>query len=108
MDHLEKRALRRSDLTVEKLINDLEAAKERAARIDQPASMIQASLAQAKIVGLLNDRVEVKSVDAMGMSELINALREVMGDGADIVLRQLGIEPATPKEPNARAIAESW
>ena len=48
----------RKGITIDGLCDDLERDKEHARKIDQSATAIQATLAQAKLMGLLIDRKE--------------------------------------------------
>src|SRR5215510_334853 len=98
MDGLRKRALARSDVTTEKVLGDLQAAMNLAEDEKQPSSMIQASLGQAKVCGLIVDKHETRNIEDMDKSQVIQALREALGDKADAVLSTLGLnEQAAPQ-----------
>ncbi len=52
-------AVRKSGVTLEKVLFDAEQSRQLAMDIEQPSAAIAASTLQAKLVGLLRDRVEV-------------------------------------------------
>jgi len=98
MADLERRALKRHDITVDKIIDDLEDARQVAKTATQPSAMIQASLGQAKVCGLIVDKHETRNIEDMDKSQVIQALREALGDKADAVLATLGLnEQAAPQ-----------
>ncbi len=100
---LEARTMRKYDITVEKILTDLEEARELAKQQRLPAAMISASMASAKMVGLAPDKVEVKQIDDMDLVELARHVRETLGEAADPVLKMLGLDadapPVAPEEP---------
>jgi hypothetical protein len=49
-------------------------------------------MGKAKLTGLLVDRQEIKDVSNMNMEELVQAVRDNMGDEADVALKALGLK----------------
>jgi hypothetical protein len=96
-----KRAmLKRSDITIEKLLSDADAARELAMRIDQPAAATSAVQLQAKLVGLLVDRKESGAPgEFAGLTtpdQVIDAIRLELGEAAANALRALLNPPPAP------------
>ena len=63
VSELQKAAAMRTINTVESIADELDEAKELAKRVEQPGAMVAASTAKAKLLGLMVDRSEVKSID---------------------------------------------
>lgn len=93
---LQARAMNKYDITVEKVVTDLEEARVKAHNNNQPAAMVQASMAQAKVAGLIVDKQETKNVSDMGLQELVSKIREALGPQAEVVLQALGIVSDKP------------
>jgi hypothetical protein len=102
LQNLEREAMTDHKVTVESIIKELEAARQVAERNNHGGAMVQASMGKAKIAGLLTDKIETttKPVSQMNMAEVVGALREVMGDKAEDVLRAAGVDipDSDPKE----------
>lgn len=94
---LEERAMRKNDITVEKILTDLESARSLAMGEGQASAAVNATMAQAKVVGLIVERVERKDVSDMDMKELVGAVREVFGDQGEPLIKALGIEKPEPE-----------
>ena len=60
---LQERALQRHDVTVDSITLELEEALQLAKKIEQPATMVAAALAKAKLHGLVVDRKELSGKD---------------------------------------------
>ncbi len=92
--------LKRSDITLEKLLSDADDARQLAMRIDQPAAATSAVQLQAKLVGLLVDRKESGAPGdfAAGMTadDAISIARERHGEAAALALQALLAPPAAP------------
>lgn len=93
--------MRRNDITVDKIVDDLEEALTKAKANNQAAAMVQASMAQAKLCGLVVDRQETRNVSDMNLDELVKKLREALGTQADVVLAALGIISEKPEAENS-------
>jgi phage terminase small subunit len=91
--------LKKSDITIEKLLSDAEDARQLALKIDQPSAATGAGTLQAKLVGLLIDRKESGAPgDFAGMTtpaEIIAAIRLELGEDAARALEAL-VSKATP------------
>lgn len=61
IDELRDRAARKHEVTVDSLVDELEEARTMAQGLDQPAVMIQATVAKGKLFGLFSERVRVTS-----------------------------------------------
>jgi phage terminase small subunit len=78
----QREAMKRSDITTDTLLAQLEEARQNAKALKQPASEVSAIKLTAQLCGLLTDKHEVatKPVDKMNMEEVTAALKEAMGD----------------------------
>lgn len=95
--------MKRSDITVEKLLSDAEEARKLAIETKQVAAATGASQFQAKLVGLLVDRRETGAPgDFQGLTsadEIIAAIRAEMGeDAAKALLALVGKASPPPQE----------
>jgi hypothetical protein len=90
-------AVRKSRITMEKVLMDAEAARLLAMDTKQPSAAIAATQLTAKLVGLLVDRKEAgQPGDFAGLTsrdEVIAAIRDELGDDAAALLHAL----AAPK-----------
>ncbi len=84
--------MKRHEVTVDSLLTELEEARLNAKTTKQPGAEISAVMGKAKLTGLLVDRQEIKDVSKMNMEELIQSVRENLGDEAEIVLKALGLD----------------
>lgn len=106
-----KRAMmKRSDVTIEKLLSDAQEARDLAMRLDQPSAATGATQLQAKLVGLLVDRRESGNPGdfaSLGTpQEVIDAIRRELGDAAAEALQAL-VRPsqlAPEAKPEEQAI----
>jgi Terminase small subunit len=92
LSELEAQTMKQHQVTVDSLLNELEEARLNAKAVKQPSCEVSAVMGKAKLTGLLVDRQEVKDVSKMDMEELVQAVRDNMGDDADIALRALGLD----------------
>jgi phage terminase small subunit len=94
----------RTRITLESLLAELAQDRELARRVDQPSAAIQATVVQAKLVGLMVDRKESGAPgDFAGLTtvdEIVAKARVELGeDAAAMLLAVLGkSEPAEPVE----------
>jgi phage terminase small subunit len=93
MCELEARTMERHQVTVDTLLTELEEARLNAKSAKQPSSEVSAIMGKAKLAGLLVDKQEIKDVSNMNMEELIQSVRDKLGDQAEIVLKALGLAP---------------
>lgn len=104
-----KRLITRMDITEEKILSKYEEAYELAKAQGKSADMISASTAQAKLVGLLRDRIEAGGpgdFDNMeNVSDILKALEHQAGPEAALALAQaLGLTTVeSPAEESAEA-----
>ena len=97
--------LKRSDITLEKLLSDAEDARKLALAEKQASAATGATQLQAKLVGLLVDRRETgQPGDFQGMSsadDVVAAVRAEMGeDAANALLALVGkLAPPPPAKP---------
>jgi phage terminase small subunit len=92
LSELEAQTMERHEVTVDSLLTELEEARLNAKAAKQPSSEVSAVMGKAKLAGLLVDRQEIKDVSNMNMEELVQAVRDNMGDEAEIVLKALGLK----------------
>lgn len=98
--------LKRSDVTIEKLLQDVEDARKLAMAGGQPSAAVSASQLQGKLVGLLIDRKESGAPgDFTGLAtpeQIVEAIRAELGeDAASLVQRAV-----TPAEARQEAIEQ--
>jgi hypothetical protein len=83
---LRKAAMKRADITIDKILNDYQTALEMAKAQDKPDSIVKAAESQAKLVGLLRDRIETGNAgdfDTMeNISDIVEIVRAQAGDQA--------------------------
>ncbi|HEY6021357.1 MAG TPA: hypothetical protein VIY48_16070 [Candidatus Paceibacterota bacterium] len=99
---LRDKMAKRADITMEKVLTDYQEALELAKAQAKPNEIVNAATAQAKLVGLLRDRVEtgdVGSFDGMdNLSDILAKVAEEAGPDAALALsKAFGIDSA--KEP---------
>lgn len=71
-----------ADVTVEKVLNDLESERTYAMRNGNVAAAIRASELQGKYLKMFTDRIEqVEAVDEMSTDELLTLMREIAEAG---------------------------
>jgi hypothetical protein len=88
--------------------DDLERDKEHARKIDQPATAIQATLAQAKLMGLLIDRKESGKPGEfahMSVDELRKQLKEDLDALEQIRARKSIVQTLCGSVGGGRAVA---
>lgn len=105
---------KKSDITLDKVLTDCEAAIEMAKAQSKPNDLVNAAMAQAKLVGLLKDRTEIGAPgDFEGLENISDVLEKIeaeMGPEAALALaRAWGYAKAdepvkTEDEQLARAI----
>ena len=93
---------KKSDITIEKVLTDIETAMQIAKVQTKPNEIVNAAMAQAKLVGLLRDRVETGEVGdfekAQSISEILEQVAEEAGPEAALVLsKALGIAESVPE-----------
>lgn len=72
---------KRADITIEKILTDYQEALNLAKTRAQPNEIINAATAQAKLVGLLRDRVETGNVGEFdGMDNISDILEKVASE----------------------------
>jgi phage terminase small subunit len=92
LSELEAKTMKRHEVTVDSLLTELEEARLNAKAAKQPSSEVSAVMGKAKLTGLLVDRQEIKDVSNMNMEELVQVVRDNMGDEADVALKALGLQ----------------
>lgn len=99
--------VKKSDITIERVLSNLEDAFITAKNQAKPSEMTNATMAQAKVVGLLRDRVETGGVGEFDGTEDVSAILEKVaeerGPEAALLLAQaFGYgpeEPSTTEQP---------
>lgn len=90
---------KKSDITMEKVLTDIQEAMNLAKSQAKPNEIVNAAMSQAKLVGLLRDRVEsggVGDFDGMeNISEILEKVAEEAGPEAALALsKAFGIDNA--------------
>jgi len=88
---------KRADITEDKILTDYQAALDLAKTQRKPDSIVNAATAQAKLVGLLKDRIETKNVDNFenmdSISDILQAVSDQAGPEAALALaKALGVD----------------
>ena len=83
--------IKRADITEDKILADYQHALDLAKAKDEPNSIVNAATAQAKLVGLLRDRVETGEV---GDFNDMSTLEEVLEGVSDLVSPEAAAELA--------------
>jgi len=80
--------MKRNDITMDKILTDYEEAKNMARAALRPDVVINAATAQAKLVGLLRDRVETGNVGDFPDTQTIEGILEAVAKegGADAAM----------------------
>ena len=71
---------KRADITEDKILTDYQEALALAKKQQKPDSMVNAATAQAKLVGLLKDRIETKNVNDFENIESIDDILQKVAD----------------------------
>ena len=92
---LRERMAKRSDITIEKILTDYQDALTIAKSQERAADMVSAATAQAKLVGLLRDRVETGQPGEFdhldNISDIIEKVAEEVGpEAAQALMKALG------------------
>lgn len=98
IDELREKMAKKADITMEKILTDYEDALAIAKRDQKPNEIVNAATAQAKLVGLLRDRVETGGVgefDGMeNISDIIQKVADEAGpEAAQALMKAFGIIP---------------
>ena len=107
---LQEQAMKRSDITIEKILGDYQTALEMAKGLEKPGDVTNAATAQAKLVGLLIDRREVGGAgeyDNMASIEaVLTRVAETEGPKAAMAMAQaFGLEfRAETTEPDPEPV----
>jgi terminase small subunit-like protein len=73
---------KRADITEDKILTDYEEALKLAKAQAKPDSIVNAATAQAKLVGLLKDRIETKNADDFENMDSISDILQAVADQA--------------------------
>lgn len=97
ISELRQAMAKRADITEDKILTNYEEALVLAKKQEKPDSMVNAATAQAKLVGLLKDRIETKNVDefenANTVSEILQLVTDRVGPEAALALsRAFGLD----------------
>jgi len=112
VSELQKAAQMRTINTVESIADELDEAKDIAKHVEQPSAMVAASVAKAKLLGLMVDKSEVKHIDLANADEdQIRQFITSMGLDPDKVIAMLldaalsnaGAELPGPNAPSTDA-----
>src|SRR6266849_8478785 len=88
--------IKRSDITVDRILTEYEEARKLAVQQEKPEAMLNASEKKAKLVGLLVDRREIGNAgdfeQMTDISQILAKVREDAGDeAADALAKAFGI-----------------
>lgn len=114
-NELLERQMKKSDITVDKILADYQHALEVAKAQDKSAEIVNAAQAQAKLVGLLRDKVEVGQVgdfqDISSIADILEIVGKEVGEEAAMVLAAafnipMEVEQADKKSETKLLIAD--
>ena len=71
---------RRADITEDKILTDYQEALDMAKGQLKPETIVSAATAQAKLVGLLKDRLETTNIDVSAMENISDILAAVAAE----------------------------
>lgn len=108
IERLEKQALKGSEITVEKVLRDLEDQRREALSAGQYAPAVRCSELQGKYLKMFTERIEhVQTIEDVPTAELVRIAKEIAeAGGIDIVGLFAGTDPAggplpdTPGDPS--------
>lgn len=111
LQELRANMAKKADITMEKILTDYEEALNIAKAQAKPNEIVNAATAQAKLVGLLRDRVEHGDVgDFEGMdnlSDIIAKVGEEIGPDAALALSKiLGVDNAETAKEEATGLID--
>ena len=97
VEEVRAKMAKRSDITIEKILTDYEQALQFARQQEKAGDMVSAATAQAKLVGLLRDRVEQGNPGDFDHLDDISAIVEKVAaeagpEAAQALMRALGYE----------------
>jgi len=91
IDKLEAEALRNADVTIEKVLKDLETQRLEALASKQYAAAVRCSELQGKYLKMFTDRVEhVQTIEDVETVELVRLLRKIAEAGGIDLIELLG------------------
>lgn len=107
---LRERLMKKGDISIEKVLTDYQYALDLAKAQQKAGDMIAAATAQAKLVGLLRERVETGGVgewgDVNSISDVLELVAKEAGPEAAMTLAAMfGLE--TPKSQTTKAMEEA-
>ena len=82
LHELQERQMKKSDISIDKVLTDCQLAFDMAKGQQKAGDMITATMAQAKLVGLLRDRVETGGVGEFGDTNSITDILELVAKEA--------------------------
>jgi Terminase small subunit len=95
---------KRADITEDKILTDYQEALILAKKQQKPDSMVNAATAQAKLVGLLKNRIETKSVNEFENLESVDDILQKVADeagpeAAAALSRAFGLDKSPKNSP---------
>lgn len=102
--------MKKSDITVEKVLKDYQYALDIAKHQGNSPAIVNAAQAQAKLVGLLRERVETGNVGDFGDATSIEGILEIVAkeagpEAAMTLATMFGLK--LPDNENSKAIKEA-
>ena len=110
IEELRNAMAKRADITLDKLVNDVQEALNLARLLQKPGEMISAAMAQGKLCGLYGDRVEQVNIDGnepQTAQEVIERVAEQVGPEAALALATaFGLDYAETAKEKAKEAPE--
>ena len=88
IEELQTRAAAKAEVTVQRILEELEEARQLAKQIEQPSAMVSASMGRAKVAGIVVDRKEVGKPGEFSNvpdDELVEAIRDGLKEFPDLL-----------------------
>ena len=102
--------MKRSDITIDKILTDYQIALDMAKGQGNSPAMVNAAQAQAKLVGLLRERVETGAVGEFGDTTSIEGILEVVAkeagpEAAMVMASMFGL--SVPESATSKSMKEA-
>jgi hypothetical protein len=104
IEEIQTKMAKKADITIEKVLTDIQEAIAMAKLHARPSEIISGAMAQAKLVGLDRDRVEMGAVGSFdgieNISEILEKVAREEGPEAALALsKAFGLDKAETAEP---------
>jgi hypothetical protein len=104
--------MKKSDISIEKILSDYQLALDMAKQQEKPSEIIAAAREQARLIGLLRERVETGNVgdfdNMTDVGEILRVVEREAGPQAAMALvKAFNLEPVQEAEEDTSALEQS-